>query len=506
MPVVRASFPVATLVLAAPWASCRPAPAVRPEAVCLEHVALGEMGPDSAVLWARDDGRRFLHARVAGRDEGLVVPLLARNDHTARLSLRGLHAPAPELVLWASDGPSADERPPACAPRRVPLAPLAADTRPVRFGVGGDIGGQNVCRDAEHGFPTLATMVARPHDFRVLLGDLIYADDRCLADGALGNAQVPLDAPPLPSLSAYRAHWRYAEDDEAYRALRWGAYVVWDDHETLNDAGPFTDTLPEGRRGSDVQLLPRGRRGFLEHNALAIHPTDGSTPLHRRFRWGRQLDLVLLDTRSYRDDPRVPDDGAEPKSMLGPAQRQWLEDILRTSDARWIVIASSVPLAIPTGPHTRRDGWADGGTGLGYERELRGLLETARRAGRRRLVFVTTDVHFTAAFRYRPFSDDPGFEVHELVTGPLAAGLFPVDEVDGSLGVERLLFHVPETPVRTLAEARPYFTWGEVAIDVRGALTLSAWSADGQLWNASLASPTTDPGLPPRALRVPSPR
>jgi alkaline phosphatase D len=314
---------------------------------------------------------------------------------------------------------------------------------------------------------------------------MIYADDTCLAEGALGNAQVPMDSPPLPSLEAYRAHWRYAEDDAAYRALRWGAYAVWDDHEIVNDAGPHHDHVRRGR-GQHVSLLPIGRRGLLEHDAIDLPPDDTSTPLHRRFRWGRHLELVLLDTRSHRDDDGAPDDGPEPKTMLGRTQRAWLADLLRSSDASWIVIVSSVPIALPTGANGRRDSWASGDTDRGFVRELRGLFEVARRAGRRELVFLTTDVHFTAAFEHHPFDDDPGFVVHELVTGPLSAGLFPFDEFDTTLGTERVLHHVPEGAVHTLEAARPYFTWGKVEIDREDTLTLSARNADEELWRASL--------------------
>ena len=45
---------------------------------------------------------------------------------------------------------------------------------------------------------------------------------------------------------------------------------------------------------------------------------------------------------------------------------------------------------------------------------------------------------------------------------------------DETLGTERVLHHVPEGGVHSLEDARPYFTWGEIAIDARGALTLSA--------------------------------
>ena len=233
-----------------------------------------------------------------------------------------------------------------------------------------------------------------------------------------------------------------------------------------------------------MPLLPLGRRAYVEHNALDV--SDTATPLYRRFRWGRGLELVLLDTRSYRDDDGALDDGPEPKTLLGRAQRRWLEDVLRGSDAQWIVIASSVPIALPTGPNGRRDSWADGETGRGFARELVGLLDVARRAGRRHLVFITTDVHFTSAFEHHPFTEDPDFVVHELVTGPLSAGLFPFDTYDDTLGTERVLHHVPEGGVHSLEDARPYFTWGEIAIDARGALTLSARNADEEIWSRTL--------------------
>ena len=37
-------------------------------------------------------------------------------------------------------------------------------------------------------------------------------------------------------------------------------------------------------------------------------------------------------------------------------------------------------------------------------------------------VWITTDVHFAEAFRYRPFPSNPAFAVYELVTGLLNAG------------------------------------------------------------------------------------
>lgn len=58
-------------------------------------------------------------------------------------------------------------------------------------------------------------------------------------------------------------------------------------------------------------------------------------------------EIYLLDTRSHREmhDIRQPDKPG--LSMLGKAQRKWLEDSMRTSDADFFFLVSSVPMFIP---------------------------------------------------------------------------------------------------------------------------------------------------------------
>src|SRR5262249_26457985 len=150
-----------------------------------------------------------------------------------------------------------------------------------------------------------------------------------------------------------------------------------------------------------------------------------------------------------------------PKTLLGGEQRDWLLRSLASSDATWKVVVSSVPLSIPTGTDAR-DGWADGGGPQGFERELRSILEQLRRDRGRGLLFLTTGVDFATAFRYRPFPDDPEFELHELVTGPLHAGLFPVEALDPTFSPTRLFFYGPPIAHRpaTLTEALPWFNFG----------------------------------------------
>ena len=182
----------------------------------------------------------------------------------------------------------------------------------------------------------------------------------------------------------------------------------------------------------------------------------------------------MLDTRQYRDANGAEDSATRPKTMLGREQLTWLNERLAASDATWKVVVSSVPISIPTGfpAANGRDGWANFDQTTGFEHELLQILRGAADRGDR-MVWITTDVHFAEAFRYRPFADEPGFVVHELVTGPLNAGIFPIRDVDSTLSPEVLSFYGPASAsdVTTWSEAKRWFNFGTLEVAPDGALT-----------------------------------
>ena len=184
----------------------------------------------------------------------------------------------------------------------------------------------------------------------------------------------------------------------------------------------------------------------------------------------------VLDTRQYRDANFAEDSDAHPKTMLGAAQLAWLKQALLASDATWKVIVSSVPMSVPTGfpPANGRDGWANFDQTTGYEHELLGILRFMQSNGIRNTLWITTDVHFSEAFRYAPFADDPAFAVYELVTGPMNSGIFPTTDFDTTLNTERIGFFAPPSPaaVTSWAEAKHWFNFGEVQVAGDGALTV----------------------------------
>jgi alkaline phosphatase D len=437
-------------------------------------VVVGDVTARTAVLWARADREGTLKVQLSGGKHDHVGRLMFRaaDDYTGQVVLTGLKPDTDYRYRVGSERGSFE------------TAPAADDAEEVRLAFGGDVAGQNVCRDTAEGFPIMDTIRGVRADVFVGLGDMIYADNACDPVGRYGNAQVPGPG-PAPELATFRAHWRYNRADAAsQRLLASTSYVgVWDDHEVVNDFGPLSDTRSTPPYTPGVHLLPMGLEAFLDYTPIAA---AANTPkrLYRSLRWGKHLELFVLDTRQYRDANAATDSAERPKTMLGREQLTWLKETLAASDATWKVIVSSVPMSIPTGfpPTGGRDGWANFDQMTGFEQELLDILGVMESRGIVNTVWITTDVHFAEAFRYRPFPANPGFAVYELATGPLNAGIFPIRDFDTTLNPEMLTFFGPPTAesVTTWTQAKQWFNFGTLEVDRSGGLTAAIVNTAGQ--------------------------
>ena len=463
----------ATLLLAA--AVVGAAAAARPAATAprpTHGVVVGDVTARHAVLWTRTSEPATLRIHLEGGPHARVLPArtTAARDLTAQVALRRLRPGTTYRyrIFLGGSRTVATRGTFRTAPRRDTAAP-------VRLAFGGDVGGQNVCRDARDGFPIAQTIRAWRPDVFVGLGDMIYADDVCTATGRYGNAQVPSGLGRAADLADFFGHWRYTRADAALqRLLASTNYVgIWDDHEIVNDSGPLTAG----------PLLPLALQAFLAYTPISI-ASETPNRIYRRLRYGRNLELFVLDTRQYRDANFAVDDPRAPKTMLGREQLTWLKARLAASDAVWKVVVSSVPMSIPTGfpPTNGRDGWANFDQQTGYEHELVDLLRFLERQDVRNLVFLTTDVHFASGFRYTPFAESPAFRVHELVTGPMNAGIFPNPSFDTTLRPERLFLYAPPSAdaVTSWEEAKRWFNFGALAIARDGTLTAQVVNTAGE--------------------------
>ena len=469
-------------------------------------VAVGDVTATGAVIWARASGASTLQITLQqdGNARGTLLrrelPVTAAHDFTGKLAVEGLTPDTPYRYAIAVSGSSAVEG-------RFRTAPIATQAKAVRLAWSGDLG-SDVCRDQQEGYVIFQAINREALDFFVALGDMIYADFTCEAKGLYGNAQVPGEFGPSSDLPNYWAHWRYNREDPGYRQMlaRIPYYAIWDDHEVSNDFGPL-HVAPGPTKDKDKPLIALGLSAFLDYNPVVEHK---ETPkrLYRSFRWGKHLELIILDTRQYRDANFAPDDPKTPKSMLGREQLTWLKNTLTHSDATWKVIVSSVPMSVPTGVnpeipqeevtafmqatglgkklgHMNRSGgldsWANYEQGAGFEQELLDILRFMQQHGVNNNIWLTTDVHFAAAFRYTPFADAPAFQPREYITGPLSALLFPNRLFDTTLKPEQLFFYGAEkfTDVRSYDAAKPWFNYGTIAVDSAGSLTVEIHKVDG---------------------------
>lgn len=471
-----------------------PAPPMpeRPTITTPPWVATGDVGSSEAIVWVHAHGLHRVRAEAWREDDptrrvqwrsAMVQPATPPAAPTAHLRLTGLPpATAIRYRVLTGDGREAEGR--------LQTAPLPEEAAAVRLLVAGDLGGQGWCRPPE-GYTVFETMRALRPDLALFSGDMIYADDSCPAEAPDGrpNVQLPAEHPvdvrtldwtdPGALRAGLDRWWAYHRADPSLQAFLEEVPVLvgWDDHELINDVGP-REVLPAGAapRPGWTAGVELARRALLDWNP--IDPQARPGPIHRRLRWGRHLEVFLLDNRSFRspnDQPDGPD-----KTMLGLAQREWLLAGLRESRATWRVVASSVPLSIPTGSRAferGRDGWAsgegdptrpEGATDIsattGYEAELERIFEAIRKEGRPGVLFVTTDVHHGRILRY----DNGDVPVHEIISGPLRAWAGEPGPLD------------PSFQPAELAAVAKTFHFTDLSIAADGALTVRLVDERGQ--------------------------
>lgn len=154
--------------------------------------------------------------------------------------------------------------------------------------------------------------------------------------------------------------------------------------------------------------------------------------------------------------------------ILGAEQLEWLKRELARSRAVWKVIAADMPLGlvVADGPADfEAVAQGDPGAPLGRELQIAELLRFIKHRRITGTLWLTADVHYTAAQHYEPsraaFKDFAPF--WEFVSGPLAAGGFPANALDATFGPDRVFVHAPAKANASPMETPPNF--GEIEID-----------------------------------------
>jgi alkaline phosphatase D len=339
----------------------------------LGYVA-GDVTENAAVVWLRAEpgSNVVLHYGLDPSlgDFAVLGPLAVdpEADYSARFHLQKL-PPASvcyyrAAVIGKVPGPIA----------RFVTAPGADDDKTVVFCFSADT------RESYRPFSVMDAVRAQRPDFFLHLGDTIYADRN-------GTAT---------SLPEFWAKYRNNRDDAATQALHseTSVYVTWDDHEVADNYLP------------GHPLAPIGHKAFLDYWPIRRDPLAPNR-IYRSFRWGKALELFILDVRQYRDRTL--------RTMLGNAQKAWLLNGIAKSSAIFKFIAT--PVTMDGGGSDRWDGYAK------ERAEILRFINGRKIPG---VVFLSADLHYAAITRIRR-----GGGLRDIAAGPLGGPLNRI--TDGSV-------------------------------------------------------------------------
>lgn len=391
-------------------------------------VASGDVTATSAVLWTRVDREASLQTEVAadpdfrGKTFTRTTAATAATDFTVKVVAEPLDSARLYYYRFTDGEATSDTGSFRTAPPRTVSAP-------VRFVFAGDSDGTRVNgQPAYNQFEVLDAARRENPDFFVYLGDTVYAD----------SGRRPA---PARTLDEYRALYKENREYPALRGLLQAVstYAIWDDHEVANDfAGQTVDRT----------LYATGRRAFLEYMPLLNLPLPdrvscAADPLFRLFRWGSDVDLIILDERSCRSadvehacsgdlapalspllrfavniapspPPGCLDALRDPsRTLLGGFQKLVFQSALLYSKAKFKFVINEVPIQqLYAFPYDRWEGYA-------AERDE--ILRFVRNNNIRNVIFLTADSH--ANFMGPVVLDRPANPIpvaDEFVAGPIA--------------------------------------------------------------------------------------
>ena len=238
-------------------------------------------------------------------------------------------------------------------------------------------------------FPGLTHAARRGDlDFFFHNGDAVYTDEGTVA---MTREEYRL---------RYDENWLSQGFQDLFRATGW--YSTWDDHDVANDWNP--ETFPRAR-------LDAARAVFFEYRAIRRDPTAPDR-IWKSARWGRTLELFVLDSRSE----SLPSTRLTVGQYLSRAQMDWLKTGLQRSTARWKMVLNSVPIFTVPGasPSSGLGRWQ------GYPAQRNELLDFITSNDLRNVWFLSGDFHYGAVMTVE--ATGPRASLREVLVGPNTPG------------------------------------------------------------------------------------
>ncbi len=416
-------------------------------------VASGDPLADRVILWTRvtpDIGTTPSEIRVQWRiatDTALTnvvqrgeIITTPQRDYTVKIDIAGLQAGTTYYYGFTALGANS-------LTGRTRTAVQSA-TAHLRFAVAS-------CSNFAQGFFNAYARIADRNDLDAVihLGDYIYEYGANTNNRQDARAHAPTTE--IVTLADYRARYsQHRLDTDLRRLHQQQAFIcVWDDHEFTNDA--YRDSAQNHQANEGLWTIRRSASKRAYYEWMPIRENADST-IYRSFVYGGLAEIMMIDSRiegreiiarNFANDSALINNPN--RSMLGTAQLSWLQNRLRTSQARWKIIGNQVIFApVQTRPlltinplyAVLQDGFLDSWNG--YPAERRRIVETLRQNNVQNTVILTGDFHTSFAFDI-PVNDDlSGYDstnarssiAVEFVTPSITSGNF-----DDNAGITSLL-------------------------------------------------------------------
>lgn len=306
------------------------------------------------------------------------VDVEAKRDFTHQFHLKGLKPATVYHYSAETTGPKGEPKYGSLR-GRFETAPPAATPAPVTFTV---VTGQ-AYKDIDHkdGFHIYEVMGKLQPKFLVPTGDTVYYDS---------------EDPRATTVALARYHWHRMYGYPRHIAFHRKVPGYWekDDHDTVSD-----DCWPSLNPKFMLPLtFADGLRIFREQA-----PMGDKT--YRTFRWGKDLQIWLVEGRDYRS-PNTMKDGPD-KTIWGPEQKKWFKETVLASDATWKVLISPTPIVGPDRGNKR-----DNHANASFAHEGDELREWIRKHVPDNFFIACGDRH------WQYHSIHPGTGVHEFSCGP----------------------------------------------------------------------------------------
>lgn len=512
-------------------------------------VSSGDVGTNSAILWARANksgsallqvtlGGKFGPCNLSAAPKKMKVKAVKSNDFTVQTRVNGLKPNRKYRYRWCMSGSRRS------AVGRFDTAPEPNQAKTIRFSITGDQDASPLPGTTTpywNDFGVLRQIRGEENNFNVMMGDTIYSDSEVPGVGGVAGTALTV----AQKWAKYRVNlgqkpWANMRGATSY-------YAHWDDHEFINDFARSQNVFPE-EGGNVVEngetIYKNGVKAFRNYNPITYSAKNG---IYRSFRWGKNLQVFFLDERSFRsakagyngecDNP--PGSGnpdlaptappatralfsaivpslatpAPPaclavindpnRTMLGSHQLEVFENAIKSSTATFKVVMNEVPIQqFYALPYDRWEGYAAERTKL-----LTFLKENVKNA-----VFLTTDVHANMVNDARLQTLEAGGPVNtgitEVTTGPVATKTF-AGEINGTVGgttaasnIRAFFFNSkPPTGVGMQCSGLDQFSYAEVSVS-KTALTVNLKDIEGN--PVQNTADRTKPGEPCAPIIIPA--